>query len=260
MMKFASFSRLVVAALACLVLADTSLAQGFEFVPFRSRPIPPPFGNGIASMGGYGNTQIMGSADSDTLEDPYPADIDVFHDGPGGADGKWDEVNATDGDGLDILWVGGEDFVLADPGDTVHILPEGGGTPLWSGPYSEYQRLKALARWIRDRLQALFAESPMAGEPEFWPNAFLFVSAELAATSPDFVGEESLAFSDVFAVGPYVVGDVPESPHDCLNWLPYVDDPLLATAAIDYTAAQYASAVAGAQTLLGHLIEQVADE
>ena len=244
-------------AIASLALAQAAPAQWGQI---RTRDvIPPSFGN--LNSGTPGPTQLMGSEGSDTLMDPYKNDVDVFHDGPGGSDGAPDSIDADDGDGLDTVYAGPEDSIQADAGDTVIILPPGGGDPLWSGTFAQYKRLKALVRWVRDQLQALFATSPSNEEPDFWLNAGLYVSAQLSNEAPSFAPGETISFQSAFDLGPYEEGDVPESPLDCLNWMNYYDDdPLTETALIDFDAAEYEHAEAGAQALLGYLIEHLADE
>ena len=256
-MQLRALRPLALAAIATLALSQAASAQ---WGPIKTRDvIPPSFGN--LNSGTPGPTQLMGSEGSDTLMDPYPNDVDVLHDGPGGSDGAVDHLESKDWDDQDTIYAGPEDVITADSGDTIIILPPGGGDPLWTGTYAQYKRMKALVRWIRDQLQALYATSPSNEEPDFWLNASLYVSAQLSNAAPSFVEGQSISFQSAFDIGPYEAGDVPESPLDCLNWINYYDDdPLAETASIDFDAAEYEHAEAGAQALLFYLISQIADE
>ena len=234
-----------------LGLADTAAAQSYVI---KTRNIEGPPSYNIS--GGPGNTELIGTLAPDRMTDIAPNDGDWFYDGPLGTDGQPDHIDARDGDGFDKIWCGPEDTVVGDPGDQITISAHNGG-PLWTGTYEEYKRLKGIVRWLRDRLQALFATSPTNGEPDFWLNAFTYVSAELSAVTPSFAPGESKGFGELFAIGPYEAGDVPESPQDCLNWMVYLDDPISETAALDYTEDQFGDSVDAALALLDFLIADV---
>ena len=263
--KTPSLRRCALFAACALTLAGGAGAQnqnGSLLGVIKTRNIEPPPFWGQTITGGPGNSQVTGTPQSDNMSDPSTMDADVFRDGPGaGSDGARDLVDATDGDGLDTIFVGPEDTVVADPGDHIIIYPAGVANPLWAGTYARYVQIKALVRWIRDLLQGLQATSPNAGEPDFWTNAITFASAELSNLSPNFEGGGTISLPNIVALGPYESGDVPASPLDCLEWMAYGEvDPLTATAALDFTAEDFASAVDGAQALLDYLLAQVADE
>ena len=220
-------------------------------VVFQNIPPPP---SGITNTGGPGNTQVLGTSWDDTLSDKAPDDHDTFHDAPGGSDGEVDLIDSTDGDPDDTVFAGPEDIIKGDGGDQVIILPPGGHTPLWSGTYSEYLRIKGMLRWVRDVLQSLLA-STSSGAQFDWQQAFFHASADLSMVTPGYVGSEAIAFPAIFDIGPYVIGTVPDSPFDCLNWMGYGDeDPLAATANLTYTAEEFAAARQAVQDLLEYLI------
>ncbi len=113
---------------------------------------------------------------------------------------------------------------------------------------------KGAMRWVRDRLQDRLADLEHPEDP--WCDVVAFVSSELAAVPIPEPGEVVL-FTDVFQIGPYAFCPLPDSPGDCLDWMPYAEDvdPVDATADLAFTSEELALVLADTQVLLDYASE-----
>lgn len=241
-------------------LAASVDAQGSKGVGgIVIKKVPPPI-RGLVD-GQPGPTIEVGTTGPDHFRDDGGGpDVDSFRDAPRCPDGKNDRIDLKDGDGLDTGWGGPEDTFEGDPQDKIYIHA-GEGVILWQGTFEQYLVDQAVTRWVRDRLQSLWAwfQAHLFEIPNgFWPFALQQVSAELAAVEPP---DGEVLFSDLFSIGPYEVGPVPPSPLRCLSWFPYPEevDPAEATAGLLITPDEFHRAVAVNQTLLQYLIAVSSD-
>ena len=113
-----------------------------------TRTLPPPWVN--VMHGGIGMTMLVGTPGEDSMDDFPGGDRDVLVDGPGGADGLCDSLNASDGDNDDTIIAGPEDYIDADAGDAILILsPVDNTLVLFHGTFKDYERSRAILRWLR---------------------------------------------------------------------------------------------------------------
>ncbi|MCP3920039.1 MAG: hypothetical protein GY711_31300 [bacterium] len=236
-----------------LFLALAMAGVGHAQVRVKKRRILPPMPN--QHIGGGGNDILMGTtgAGGDFVGDRAgPGDIDRLYDGPGSGDGEQDFMDSKDGDNLDEIWCGPEDSITADAGDKIFIVVK--KKISWSGTYAQYLKRKGAMRWVRDRLQDRLADLEHPEDP--WCDVVAFVSSELAAVPIPEPGEVVL-FTDVFQIGPYAFCPLPDSPGDCLDWMPYAEDvdPVDATADLAFTSEELALVLADTQVLLDYASE-----
>jgi hypothetical protein len=209
---------------------------------------------------GPGNTTTVGGTGQDYFR-PWlaPGNTNVQIDGPGGADGSGDWLDTRDGDNLDTMVGGAQDTFWGDLGDHVIIMKppalRGNGNPvLWSGTYKDFLTLQAILNWLMTRGQQYMYIS--AGNPSsssFWEATLPAISAELAAIQPQ---SEPVVFSKYFQLGPYELGNVPPSPLDFLEWLPYdpAVDPIAATADLKMSLSEYHEAVDSVLSMMEFLV------
>lgn len=244
--------RIAFAPALVLSLSATSSAQ-IVWPPILPRRLPPVI---PAVPDGPGPSVLVGTVGQDRFSDNIGNDVDVQRDAPASPDRKHDILNTLDGDDMDTMYGGLEDVFWGDPKDWVFILRpwyQPGDAIIWFGTYEEYLRVRALLRYVQDQSYLCYMESGGDGENPcgYWAD----VVTSLAAAIPTVPEEtEVVVFADYCNLGPYEEGEVPETPANFLEWLPFEEaDPCEATAELKMTYDEYKAAALGVLGLLDEL-------
>ena len=236
----------LIASLASLVvLVGPARGQG---VPAPPTPAQPP-----TVTGGPGNSQVNGGPGSQRVTDPAPDDADQLSDSKPCSDGASDVIDATDGDGDDVMTGGPEDTFQGDPLDVVVIEARGGTRVLWIGRFQEWQMIRRMIKWLQDGVKSVVLAGGGPPTQNEWIAALLAASQALDdAGCPG----SPLDLNSCFVLGPYVVGELPSSPADFLYWFnPHVGDAEECDGSWYVEQDEYDQAVASTQELLLEAID-----
>lgn len=205
--------------------------------------------------GGAGNTNLPGTMGPDVINDPPGNDSDTMDDDGGfGGDGQTDYLDSTDGDNNDSMSGGPEDHFRGDPGDWVRI-EDGNGDPLWQGPFSEYQKIKRMIRWVKNMLNPSLRKPPHDMPTWFdqWMDSLASVRTQLGSVAVN----EVIDLDDYFPVSDeeFTPCDNCWAPDEFWSWMPYSSDE--SGTSFVLTADEFFVLREDVDALLVHLIEVV---